>query len=143
MAPDRIEIRFWPLRVMVKGERAIAALRVPLAVAAVTVAIILGVASPADFEDRFAYQMLWNAPATGGAPSRTHRSPPTVHEPTSARCLLEPSPRPEHYSRQSVTVLALNTVALAAEAMNAANGKYDGRSSGGQGTARPIAHRNR
>lgn len=43
MAPDRIDIRFWPLRVMVKGERAIAALRVPLAIAMVTLAITLGV----------------------------------------------------------------------------------------------------
>ncbi|MFZ5681368.1 hypothetical protein [Afipia sp. DC4300-2b1] len=44
MDSDRIDIRFWPLRVMVRGERAVAALRWPLAFALVTLALALAVA---------------------------------------------------------------------------------------------------
>ncbi len=44
MDPDRIDIRFWPLRVMVRGDRAVAALRWPLAIALVTLALTLAVA---------------------------------------------------------------------------------------------------
>ncbi|EKS41517.1 hypothetical protein [Afipia broomeae] len=44
MDPDRIDIRFWPLRVMARGERAVAALRWPLAFALVTLALTLAVA---------------------------------------------------------------------------------------------------
>jgi len=44
MDPDRIDIRFWPLRVMVRGDRAIAALRWPLAIALVVLALSLGIA---------------------------------------------------------------------------------------------------
>lgn len=43
MRPDRIEIRFWPLRVMVSGEHAIAALRWPLTMALVILALALGI----------------------------------------------------------------------------------------------------
>ncbi len=44
MCPDRIDIRFWPLRVMVRGNRAIAALRWPLAIALVVLALPLAIA---------------------------------------------------------------------------------------------------
>lgn len=44
MGPDKIDIRFWPLKVMVSGDRAITALRWPLAIALVTLALALGVA---------------------------------------------------------------------------------------------------
>lgn len=44
MDPDRIDIRFWPLRVMVRGDRAISALRWPLAIALVALALSLGIA---------------------------------------------------------------------------------------------------
>ncbi|EKS31820.1 hypothetical protein [Afipia clevelandensis] len=43
MRPDRIDIRFWPLRVMVSGERAIAALRWPLAMVLVILVLTLAV----------------------------------------------------------------------------------------------------
>lgn len=43
MRPDRVDIRFWPLQVMVRGDRAIAALRWPLAIALVIVALTLGI----------------------------------------------------------------------------------------------------
>ncbi len=44
MAPDRIDIRFWPLRVLIRGDRAIAALRWPIAITLVTLALALGMA---------------------------------------------------------------------------------------------------
>lgn len=44
MAPDRIEICFWPLKVMVRGDRAIAVLRWPLAIAMVVLALTFGIA---------------------------------------------------------------------------------------------------
>jgi len=44
MDPDRIDIRFWPLRVMVRGDRAIAALRWPLAITVLVLALSLGIA---------------------------------------------------------------------------------------------------
>jgi len=43
MRPDRVDIRFWPLRVMVSGERAIAALRWPLATVLVILVFTLAV----------------------------------------------------------------------------------------------------
>ena len=43
MRPDRVDIRFWPLRVMVSGERAIAALRWPLATVLVILVLTLAV----------------------------------------------------------------------------------------------------
>ncbi len=43
MRPDRVEFRFWPLRVMVSGEHAIAALRWPLSVALLILTLTLGV----------------------------------------------------------------------------------------------------
>ena len=43
MRPDRVDIRFWPLRVMVSGERAIAALRLPLATVLVMLVLTLAV----------------------------------------------------------------------------------------------------
>jgi hypothetical protein len=43
MRPDRIDIRFWPLRVMVSGERAITALRWPLATVLVILVLTLAV----------------------------------------------------------------------------------------------------
>ena len=43
MRPDRVDIRFWPLRVMVSGERAIAALRWPLATVLVMLVLTLAV----------------------------------------------------------------------------------------------------
>lgn len=42
MGPDRIDIRFWPFRVIVRGDRAIAALRWPIGIALVTLALTLG-----------------------------------------------------------------------------------------------------
>jgi hypothetical protein len=42
MGPDRIDISFWPLSVRVRGDRAIAALRWPLAIALVVLALTLG-----------------------------------------------------------------------------------------------------
>lgn len=43
MEPNRIDIRFWSLRVMVSGDRAIAALRWPLAMALVILVLTLSV----------------------------------------------------------------------------------------------------
>jgi len=42
MSPNPIDIRFWPLRVVVRGDRAIAALRWPLAIALATLALAFG-----------------------------------------------------------------------------------------------------
>lgn len=43
MDPDQIDIRFWPFRVIVRGDRAITTLRWPLAIALVILALTLGV----------------------------------------------------------------------------------------------------
>lgn len=43
MGPDEVDIRFWPLRVMVRGDRAVAALRWPLAIALIVLALTLGI----------------------------------------------------------------------------------------------------
>lgn len=44
MGPDRIDISFWSLRVRVRDDGAIAALRWPLAIALVVLALTLGMA---------------------------------------------------------------------------------------------------
>jgi hypothetical protein len=42
MGPDQIDIRFWPFKVTIRGDRTIAALRWPLAIALMILALTLG-----------------------------------------------------------------------------------------------------
>lgn len=44
MIPDEVDIRFWPLRVVVRGNRAISSLRWPIAITLFALSLALGAA---------------------------------------------------------------------------------------------------
>jgi hypothetical protein len=70
MIPDEVEIRFWPLRVVVRGNRAISSLRWPIAIALVTLTLTLGIALAAagifrlnEYQSQWVYRASYSASA--------------------------------------------------------------------------------
>lgn len=82
MGPDEVDIRFWPLRVMVRGDRAVAALRWPLAIALVVLALTLGIA--VGFQLQGSACQIWGNVSRAPFGDVAERPPRSAFEPETA-----------------------------------------------------------